>query len=73
MYDIVEERGRMQEEKGKEKGNERIARGKKSGRRTVQEIANSLNEKEYLIKESIAKIRRKLDGNTAEMLLGYTP
>jgi ArsR family transcriptional regulator len=73
LYNIVEEGGRIHEEKGKQKGNERIARGKKSGRRTVQEIANSLNENECLIKESIAKIRRKLDGNTAEMLLGNIP
>jgi hypothetical protein len=50
LYNIVEQQGRMQKEKGKQKGNERIARGKKSGRRTVQEIANSLNENEYLIR-----------------------
>jgi hypothetical protein len=39
----------------------------------MQEIANSSNEKEYLIKESVAKIRRKLDGNTAVLLLGNIP
>jgi predicted transcriptional regulator len=69
LYNIVEEGGRMQEEKEKEKK----VRGKKSSRTIVQEIAESLNENEYLIKESIAKIRRKLDGNTAEMLLGNIP
>lgn len=69
LYNIVEERGRMQEEKEKEKK----VRGKKSSRTIVQEIAESLNENEYLIKESIAKIRRELGGDTAEMLLGNIP
>lgn len=69
LYNIVEEGGRMQEEKEKEKK----VRGKKSSRTIVQEIAESLNENEYLIKESIAKIRRKLGGDTAEMLLGNIP
>jgi hypothetical protein len=59
----------MQEEKEKEKK----VRGKKSSRTIVQEIAESLNENEYLIKESIAKIRRELGGDTAEMLLGNIP
>lgn len=62
LYDIVEHQGRVQKEK--------IVRGKKSNRRTVQEIAKSLNENEYVIKESVAKIRRKLEGNCAEVLLG---
>lgn len=66
LYDIVEQQGRMQ----KQKWNEITVRGKKSSRTTVQEIAKSLNENEYMIKESIAKIRRKLGGNTAEILLG---
>jgi len=39
----------------------------------VQEIANSLDENEYVIKESIANIRRKLGGNTTEILLGNIP
>jgi predicted transcriptional regulator len=72
LYDIVEQQGRMQKEKEKEKEKEKI-KGKKSSRTTVQEIAKSLNENEYVIKESIAKIRRKLGGNTAEILLGNIP
>jgi ArsR family transcriptional regulator len=68
LYNMVEQGGRMYKEKEREK--EKIIRGKKSGRRTVQEIAKSLNENEYTIKESVVKIKRKLEGNTAEILLG---
>ena len=70
LYDIVEQRrGRVQKVREREK----IVIGKKSGRRTVQEIAKSLNENEYTIKESVAKIKRKLEGNTTEILLGNIP
>ncbi len=65
LYDIIEQQGRMQKQNEKEE----IVRGTKSSRRIVQEIAKSLNENEYVIKETIAKIRRKLEGNTAEILL----
>jgi hypothetical protein len=64
LYDIVEHRGVA--------GKEKISGRRKSirRRRSVHEIADMLNENEYHIKVSLAKIRNKLEKNSAELLLG---
>jgi ArsR family transcriptional regulator len=64
LYDIIEHRGVGRKEK--------ISGRRKSIRRqrSVHEIADTLNENEYHIKASLAKIRNKLEKNSAELLLG---
>ena len=64
LYDIIEHRGVARKEKisGRRKSIRR--------RRSVHEIADTLNENEYHIEASLAKIRNKLEKNSAELLLG---
>lgn len=62
LYDIVQHGGAGKEGK--------LSAGKKSRRQSVHDIADTLNENEYHIKASIAKIRSKLEKNRAELLLG---